>query len=117
MKVTMLLFSIHDMRGERIEGMDSRERVLKALNHEEPDSVPKDLGATNVTGINVIAYNGLLRHLGLREEIETIDPIQGLAKVSTSYDWPGKNDSKRLEGLKEEALRYQRQLVEQGLQL
>jgi uroporphyrinogen decarboxylase len=178
MKVTLLLFSIHDMRGERIEGMNSRERVVKALNHEEPDRVPKDLGATNVTGISIIAYDGLLRHLGLREEIEIIDPIQGLAKVSTSvkerlgidtyglwprgtakgikkkgtneygenyfidewgyywlkprgglyydvvtsplkninpdnfnfdtYDWPDKNDSKRLEGLKEEAKQVRR---------
>ena len=31
--------------------MDSRERVITALNHREPDRVPFDLGATGVTGI------------------------------------------------------------------
>jgi uroporphyrinogen decarboxylase len=62
--------------------MTSRERVLKALNHEEPDRVPKDLGATNATGINWATYDRLLKLLGLREEIEIIDVIQGLARVS-----------------------------------
>jgi uroporphyrinogen decarboxylase len=62
--------------------MTARERVLKALNHEEPDRIPKDLGATNVTGINCIAYDKLLKFLGLREEIEIVDAIQGLARVS-----------------------------------
>ena len=33
--------------------MDSRERVSKALNHEETDKVPIDFGATPVTGISV----------------------------------------------------------------
>jgi uroporphyrinogen decarboxylase len=60
----------------------SRERVLKALRHEEPDRVPKDLGATNVTGINCNAYARLLEYLGFEEEIEIIDAVQGLARVS-----------------------------------
>lgn len=29
--------------------MDSRERVITALNHEEPDRVPIDLGGSVVT--------------------------------------------------------------------
>ena len=36
--------------------MNSRERVLSALNHREPDRVPFDMGGTVVTGINVKAY-------------------------------------------------------------
>ena len=31
--------------------MDSRERTLLALNHQEPDRVPFDMGGTVVTGI------------------------------------------------------------------
>ena len=44
------------------ETMTSRERVLKALNHEIPDRVPVDLGG-NQTGIHRIAYERLCRHL------------------------------------------------------
>lgn len=45
--------------------MNSRERVLAALNHEEPDRVPIDLGSTCVTNINLRAYGNLKRYLGL----------------------------------------------------
>ena len=40
--------------------MNSRERVLMALNHEETDRVPIDLGSSRSTGINAIAYNKLI---------------------------------------------------------
>ena len=36
--------------------MNSRERVLAALNHREPDVIPFDLGGTTVTSISEIAY-------------------------------------------------------------
>jgi uroporphyrinogen decarboxylase len=39
--------------------MNSRERVLQALNHEEPDRVPIDLGSTENTSIARIAYINL----------------------------------------------------------
>ena len=39
--------------------MNSRERVLTALNHKEPDRVPFDLGGTVVTGIHHKAYVAL----------------------------------------------------------
>lgn len=45
--------------------MNSRERVLAAIRHEEPDRVPIDLGSTCVTNINLIAYGNLKRHLGI----------------------------------------------------
>jgi len=47
--------------------MTSRERVLTALRHEEPDKVPIDLGAMRSTGIMAIAYNRLKEHLGFKE--------------------------------------------------
>ena len=31
--------------------MISRERILKALNHQETDRIPRDLGGTESTGM------------------------------------------------------------------
>ena len=60
--------------------MDSRERLLKALSHEEPDRVPYDLGSTQVTGIAVRAYIELRNYLSLpEEEVEICDHVQQLA--------------------------------------
>jgi uroporphyrinogen decarboxylase len=61
--------------------MTSRDRVLKALNHEIPDRVPIDLGG-NQTGIHKSAYRNLVRYLGLREEIRIMDAVQQLARPS-----------------------------------
>ncbi|MBI1876926.1 MAG: hypothetical protein HYR94_01590 [Chloroflexi bacterium] len=47
--------------------MNSRERILAAIRHEEPDRVPIDIGGTGVTGVNLIAYGKLKRYLGLTE--------------------------------------------------
>jgi uroporphyrinogen decarboxylase len=47
--------------------MNSRERVWAAIRHQEADRVPIDIGGTGVTGINLIAYGKLKRHLGLTE--------------------------------------------------
>lgn len=60
--------------------MNSRERILAALNHQEPDRVPFDLGSTQVTGIHTVAYRALRDRLGLPAVTPTIcDDIQGLA--------------------------------------
>jgi uroporphyrinogen decarboxylase len=45
--------------------MNSRERVLAALNHSEPDRVPFDLGGLLQSGVHLEAYAGLRRYLGL----------------------------------------------------
>jgi len=47
--------------------MNSRERVLTALQHKEADRVPLDLGAMLSTGITGMAYNKLKSYLGLRD--------------------------------------------------
>ncbi len=47
--------------------MSHRERVLRALHHQEPDRVPLDLGATRSTSIVVQAYERLNQHLGSPE--------------------------------------------------
>jgi uroporphyrinogen decarboxylase len=51
--------------------MKPRERVRAALNHQEPDRVPVDLGATSVTGITLKAYGNLSESL----KIVTTGPI------------------------------------------
>jgi uroporphyrinogen decarboxylase len=63
----------------RKESLTSRQRVLKALDHEEPDRVPIDLGG-NQTGIHKFAYRALLEHLGIEDELTIMDPVQQLAK-------------------------------------
>lgn len=45
--------------------MLSRERVLMALHHQEPDRVPMDFGGTTATGIQVTAYDSLKKLLGI----------------------------------------------------
>ena len=61
--------------------MTSRERVLAALNHTEPDRVPYDQGTMMVTGIHRIAYDGLVQALGIKDlpPAELLDPVQQLA--------------------------------------
>lgn len=66
--------------------MTHRERVLAALNHQEPDRVPIDLGATRNTGINLYAYQELIRYLKIDAEVEPLQDFggarfQGLARI------------------------------------
>lgn len=63
------------------ETMTSRQRVLRALNHEIPDRVPLDLGG-NQTGIHKNAYRNLLKYLHFPEEITLMDAVQQLAQPS-----------------------------------
>jgi uroporphyrinogen decarboxylase len=59
--------------------MKSRERVILALNHQEPDRIPIDLGGSIVTSITKSAYIDLKQFLGLPlEEIKLLDYVQQL---------------------------------------
>lgn len=60
--------------------MTSRENILAAINHQTPDRVPIDLGATPSSGISAIAYNNLVRHLGLDKPTLIYDVVQQLAQ-------------------------------------
>jgi uroporphyrinogen decarboxylase len=61
--------------------MSSRERVLAAIRHEEPDGVPVDLGATPSSGISAIGYANLKHHLGLTGgHTRVYDVVQQLAQ-------------------------------------
>jgi len=48
--------------------MNSRERILAAINHQEPDKVPFDLAGTTWTGIANGAYQNLLAYKGLESQ-------------------------------------------------
>jgi uroporphyrinogen decarboxylase len=61
------------------ETLTSRDRVLRALRHEQPDRVPIDLGG-NQTGIHKFAYQALIEHLGIEDEIQIVDAVQQLAQ-------------------------------------
>ncbi|HEY4759795.1 MAG TPA: uroporphyrinogen decarboxylase family protein [Thermoguttaceae bacterium] len=61
------------------ETLSSRQRLQKAINHEEPDRVPIDLGG-NQTGIHKFAYQALLKHLGIKDELVIMDAVQQLAR-------------------------------------
>ena len=62
--------------------MNGRQRAKMALNHQEPDRIPFDLGGTVLTSINVHAYRKLRQYLGLPEkEIGVMDVFQQIAVV------------------------------------
>ena len=50
--------------------LSSRERVLCALNHEEPDRVPIFFGASGATTLLAPAYDRLKAYLGLKSETQ-----------------------------------------------
>jgi len=56
--------------------MTSRERVLTAINHEQPDRVPLVIGVSNATGIKMKPYKGIKDIIGVQAPDDYI------------YDWP-----------------------------
>jgi uroporphyrinogen decarboxylase len=74
------LFADHQISlGDQV---NSRERILTALDHREPDRVPIDIGSCGPTAIHVNAYTSLLAHLGITEKIELWDVVGQLAQPS-----------------------------------
>ena len=64
--------------------MNSRERVQLALNHQETDRIPLDLGATPVTGMHVQSVYKLRQALGLDPPgtpVKIIEPFQSLGEI------------------------------------
>ena len=61
--------------------MTSRERILAAINHKQPDKVPVDMGATPSSGISAIAYSNLVKHIGKPDlPVLIYDVVQQLAQ-------------------------------------
>ncbi|MBM4141994.1 MAG: hypothetical protein FJ225_00140 [Lentisphaerae bacterium] len=72
------------------EAMTSRDRVLTALNHEEPDRVPLFIGTSGVTSVLGPGYECLKAHLGIKG-----GPIQWIAK-QFQYTWLDEEVMERL---------------------
>ena len=56
--------------------LTSRERVLTAIHHEQPDRVPLVIGVSNATGIKMKPYKGIKNIAGVQAPDDYI------------YDWP-----------------------------
>ncbi len=60
----------------------SRQRLLDALNHRQPDRIPVDFGASPVTGIHVSCIAELRDHFGLdKHPVKVTEPFQMLGEV------------------------------------
>jgi uroporphyrinogen decarboxylase len=59
--------------------LTSYDRVLTALQHQEPDRVPFDLGATAVTAINVNALRNLKRYMDIPGDVTLWEKITQVA--------------------------------------
>ena len=64
--------------------MNSRERIQCTLNHQEPDRVPLDLGASPVTGMHVSSVYKLRQALALDPPgtpVKVVEPYQMLGEI------------------------------------
>ncbi len=61
--------------------MNSRERVLRTLKHQEPDRVPRDLGGTESSGMTAYALSRLQMHLGFKQDLKVFEPYQYVAYI------------------------------------
>ncbi len=63
--------------------MTSRERLIAALEHRQPDRVPVDFGGTSVTGIHVSAVSRLRQAvLGDKNyRVKVVEPYQMLGEI------------------------------------
>ncbi|MCL2832221.1 MAG: methyltransferase [Treponema sp.] len=62
--------------------MTSRERILAALNHRQPDKVPVDFGGTVVSGISASIVYKLRKAFKLHEHpVRVIEPYQMLGEI------------------------------------
>lgn len=91
--------------------MVSRERVQRALNHQEPDRIPLDVGAGFQTGMHVSVVYALRQALELDEPgtpVKVIEPYQMLGEIKPDLldalgaDVVGVNPPKTMFGFKNE---------------
>lgn len=62
--------------------MTSKQRIVAALKHQQPDCIPVDFGGTAVTGIHVKTVAGLREHYGLaKQPVKVHEPYQMLGYI------------------------------------
>jgi uroporphyrinogen decarboxylase len=64
--------------------MTPRERVWTALNHQEPDRVPLDIGGGSSTSILVEGYEKLKEHFGVSGETRIMNKAFRIARLDES---------------------------------
>jgi uroporphyrinogen decarboxylase len=60
--------------------MTSRQRILASIQHQQPEGLPVDMGATPSSGISAIAYYNLQKYLGMGGSTRVYDVVQQLAQ-------------------------------------
>lgn len=67
--------------------MNSRERVLAAINHEQPDRIPFDIGSSMMTGIHRDAYHHWRNFLGLAKQdtIRYFEPSMQIVYIEDDF--------------------------------
>ena len=63
------------------KSMTSRERIMAALNHREPDRIPRDLGGSFTSTIHFDAHHRLKEHLGLVGGTEAVAAVMSQTAV------------------------------------
>ena len=62
----------------------SKQNFIKAINHQQPDKVVIDFGATSVTGIHVLIVEKLREYYGLEKKpVKVIEPYQMLGEIDS----------------------------------
>jgi len=84
--------------------LSHRERVIKALSHQEADRIPLDLGSTANSSIHILAYQKLKAYFGIESEdtiihkiMQTVsvhEPVLQALDIDFRYVSPGGPDSK-----------------------
>ena len=84
--------------------LSHRERVIRALSHQEPDRVPFDLSSTVCSSVHIAGYQKLKAHFGVEAEDTIIHKFMQTAAVHESilqaldidlrFVGPGAPDSK-----------------------
>jgi uroporphyrinogen decarboxylase len=94
--------------------MNGKERVLKSLNHEEPDHVPYDLSGTTVTAITKNAYQKAMTFRGWDTAYhpEVVDPIQSIITPSEENLLKLKSDTRRIGATR--ILQYEKNKIVEG---
>lgn len=65
--------------------MTSKERIKLALNHSEPDRIPRDFGGMESSGITGGAYFNLIRDAGFNLIPKIYEPYQYVAYVDPEF--------------------------------
>jgi len=94
--------------------LTGKERILKSLNHEEPDCVPYDLSGTTVTAITRNAYQKAMLFRGLSAEYnpELVDPIQQIITPTEENLLKLKSDTRRIGATR--ILQYEKNKIVEG---